>query len=687
MRMRNVAAATALVSGMLVAPASASSTEVATEPTPGFSADAGATEVVRGEVLSRTYVDVGGIVTTRTVVEVDQTVTGTAAGTIVVETEGGITDDGLIQVTSHQPELELGAIVELELERATGAGLATANEATSDDSSDQVFRVVGDEEGETVLVEGDEDDLAGEGFHGFAAEQNATNYVLKDYSFDQFPTGVPYVVNPNTSDVAGTGELAAVQAGFQVWENDPFSDINFDYAGSTTVTSRALDGQNAVFWAPGSGFLGRATTWFTADGRVVEFDIHLNSDFAWADLPSGPQFDIRSVVIHESGHALGLGHPPGDESVMFESLFQGATKWNLSTGDLAGIGVKYGIPTCGGQLPTILGTAAGERIDGTNGDDIIFAGAGDDTVYGHGGNDIICGFDGDDTIYGGDGDDTVYGEADDDVLRGGYGNDTLEGGYGIDDAKGEWGVDLVRGGPGNDIVGGGPGDDRVEGGSGNDIVRGGPQNDDLWGNAGDDKLVGQMGEDVLHGGTGRDNLQGNEHDDVLDGGPGNDRLKGNGHRDLLRGGDGDDYLHGGTDVDRLIGGDGNDKLYGAGGDDRIYGGDGNDYAHGGGHDDLIRGEAGDDDVRGGAGEDNVGGGSGHDYVYGFQDDDLLNGNTGNDRLYGGDGDDVVNGGAGADTLYGEAGKDVLHGGDDTDSCLGGAAADKAVFCENELSVP
>lgn len=86
--------------------------------------------------------------------------------------------------------------------------------------------------------------------------------------------------------------------------------------------------------------------------------------------------------------------------------------------------------------PNIVGTNAGQRHNGTNFSERIFA---------NGGNDEVRGRNGDDQIYGGAGNDT---------LRGDQGNDLFVGGAGNDQMQGEAGSDyfLFRGGSGNDTI-------------------------------------------------------------------------------------------------------------------------------------------------------------------------------------------------------------------------------------------
>ncbi len=137
---------------------------------------------------------------------------------------------------------------------------------------------------------------------------------------------------------------------------------------------------------------------------------------------------------------------------------------------------------CDGKAVTITADQSGdpigggdERIDGTNGDDVINAGGGNDRVDAFGGDDLVCGGGGRDRIEGDFGKDTVIGNAGDD--RGPEEGPRLIGGPGNDDLYGSGGDDLLRGNSGNDEHYGETGDDEHDGGSGNDLCSGGKGND------------------------------------------------------------------------------------------------------------------------------------------------------------------------------------------------------------------
>ncbi len=97
-------------------------------------------------------------------------------------------------------------------------------------------------------------------------------------------------------------------------------------------------------------------------------------------------------------------------------------------------------------------------------------------------------------------------------------------------------------------------------------------------------------------------------------GDGNDTLTGNQYNNELTGNAGNDLMYGGNGIDTLYGGDDNDTL---------YGGNSGDTLKGGGGADVIYGESGSDFSKGGAGNDVIYAGSGADTILGDEDNDRV----------------------------------------------------------------
>lgn len=353
-------------------------------------------------------------------------------------------------------------------------------------------------------------------------------------------------------------------------------------------------------------------------------------------------------------------------------------------------------------MPVIRGTADGERLEDTDGDDTILAGGGGDVLFQSEGDDVVRGGAGDDIIYDYDSD---AGSAD--LLVAGDGNDTISSRYAPDQSvtiDGGAGVDrLFFGVFGTDdrVV-------RIDLSAAQPIMPAGvtvvgveelyyggdDQIDVVTGASGDDKLNGALGDDRLNGWLGDDFLSGGGGDDRLAGGDGDDHLLG--FRD-------DDDLHGGKGDDRLAGGAGADAVFGDGGDDVISWALAEESVEAGG--DVMNGGAGVDlidlDLRS-AGDDaavaidmrsnqtiaadlpfgasfigmeriSIIGGSGDDVVMGGDWSDTILGGAGANTLSGGGGDDVV----GFTIVAGASGAGSLDGGDGVDTLALTIAADDA----------
>lgn len=159
--------------------------------------------------------------------------------------------------------------------------------------------------------------------------------------------------------------------------------------------------------------------------------------------------------------------------------------------------------------------------------------------------------------------------------------------------------------------------ENAEGGFGADTLNGNALNNVLDGNGGADSIFGGAGNDTIDGGAASGYLRGEDGNDSIVGGAAFDDIQGNAGSDTESGGDGDDWVVGGKDNDRLFGDNGSDLVYGNLGSDTLDGGAGADTVRGGQGDDVLNGGAGADFVSGDLGSDTMTGGAGADSFHVF----------------------------------------------------------------------
>jgi hypothetical protein len=123
-----------------------------------------------------------------------------------------------------------------------------------------------------------------------------------------------FVTNRDTSGVTAPQLQIAVQQGLDTWAKVPTVSVSSQFVGFTSAEPSADDGMSVI------GFSSRpdldrtlGATMFQLDavtGEVIESDIFLNSAFDWSVAARGEtgRYDVQSIVTHELGHFLGLGH-------------------------------------------------------------------------------------------------------------------------------------------------------------------------------------------------------------------------------------------------------------------------------------------------------------------------------------------------------------------------------------------
>ncbi|MEO7192482.1 MAG: matrixin family metalloprotease [Vicinamibacterales bacterium] len=190
-----------------------------------------------------------------------------------------------------------------------------------------------------------------------------------------------FVGNRDSSGVTSPALQQAVDRAFATWKAVPGTPITTEFGGFTSNQPFAADNVSVI------GFRSRpdldrtlGATTFNLDlitGEVLEADIFLNTAFNWSVEASGEadRFDVESILLHEIGHVLGLGHSalgeteltaPGRRrviakgAVMFPIAFGSGsvTDRHLQPDDQAGLVSIYTAPS--GQRA--LGSVSGRVI-------------------------------------------------------------------------------------------------------------------------------------------------------------------------------------------------------------------------------------------------------------------------------------------------------------------------------------
>jgi uncharacterized repeat protein (TIGR01451 family) len=219
--------------------------------------------------------------------------------------------------------------------------------------------------------------------------------------------------------------------------NETFAPFGLTLTATTgsdgTADIRLLVDSTSPCGSAAAGVLG-CTSDSNTITLLVGWNWYTGSD---ADAVGSGQYDYQTIVTHELGHALGLGHSGDTNSVMYSLLSTGVARRNLTANDLSG--ADEGDEDDGPEALVARGFAeltshdsAHDRRNGGNSatDDHVqvldtFAIAPDRTWR----QSLDESSDsGDDVLIGGDGDDLEIGDAGHDRLIGGIAGGRLQAG-------------------------------------------------------------------------------------------------------------------------------------------------------------------------------------------------------------------------------------------------------------------
>lgn len=173
-----------------------------------------------------------------------------------------------------------------------------------------------------------------------------------DFRYIDLDSGVlPDGITVSEADVRDQFEAALVT--WAVATNGVVANLEFSTPMATSPAScpslvrecdgkQFSDGSNDVGWVDVKGKNTLGVTWFTSTEADIALDLHqdwvIDTDGDPTTNPSSG-FDIQTVILHEFGHALGLGHEETGDTVMNASY--GDVDWTVGTDDINGLSSIY----------------------------------------------------------------------------------------------------------------------------------------------------------------------------------------------------------------------------------------------------------------------------------------------------------------------------------------------------------
>lgn len=181
--------------------------------------------------------------------------------------------------------------------------------------------------------------------YSFAASaftlNSSTNPNLKGWDTGEIAIYVNRSNCPASVDVVGI-----LSDAIKVWNNVASSSVKLSYGGTTTSTSSSNPpivycetNFTAVTGADANSVPGAASA-SAPNGQITSGFIVLNVSAGLGNIANKSTFELTTILAHEIGHLIGLGHSQTPNALMYYT-YSYKTTLNLAQDDIDGISYLY----------------------------------------------------------------------------------------------------------------------------------------------------------------------------------------------------------------------------------------------------------------------------------------------------------------------------------------------------------
>lgn len=124
----------------------------------------------------------------------------------------------------------------------------------------------------------------------------------------------------------------AIQDAMDNWTDIRTSSFQFNDVGDAATSTIGYDGVNKIaFGEMSGGYIGYCW-WWNSGSKILESDVKIRSNYVWN------QTSLTSVITHELGHTLGLGHSSNYSAIMYAYMHGQSS---LHQDDINGVSYLY----------------------------------------------------------------------------------------------------------------------------------------------------------------------------------------------------------------------------------------------------------------------------------------------------------------------------------------------------------